>query len=71
MNARAERRRATKTAAKEKRNLSFVGETALDAIRVNGREAFFKKTFELAASVDPREQAVAEFMLRGAWEVLS
>lgn len=65
---RAERRRARRAS---RRNLSSVEATALDAIRVNGREDFFKKTFALAESEDPRERAVAEFMLRGAWEALS
>jgi hypothetical protein len=74
MSARAERRRAAKTAkvaAKPKRGMSWVGETALDAVRANGRQRFFEKTFELMESDDPRERAVAEFMMRGAWEAVS
>jgi len=70
--ARAARRRAARSSAKaSRRDLSIARATALDAIRVNGREAFFEKAFALAESADPRERAVAEFMLRGAWEALS
>jgi hypothetical protein len=69
---RAARRRAARANAKASRhNLTDAGATALDAIRVNGRETFFAKTFALMESNDPRERAVAEFMLRGAWEALS
>jgi hypothetical protein len=71
MSNRAERRCAAKAAAKPNREMSWVGETALDAMRVNGRQRFFEKTFELMESDDPRERAVAEFMMRGAWEALS
>jgi hypothetical protein len=66
--ARRARRASTKTS---RRNLSVAGATAQDAIRVNGREAFFEKAFALMESADPGKRAVAEFMLRGAWEVLS
>ena len=51
--------------------LTGAGSTALDATRVNGRKTFFAKTFALVESNDPRERAVAEFMLRGTWEALS
>jgi hypothetical protein len=69
---RAARRRAASTNAKLPRhNLTEAGEAAVDAIRVNGRDAFFEKTFALMKSDDPRERAVAEFMLRGVWEALS
>jgi hypothetical protein len=72
MSARAERRRAAKANAKVSRhNLTDAGATALDAIRVNGRDVFFAKTFALMKSDDPQERAAAEFMLRGAWEALS
>ena len=66
--ARNARRRE---ARENRRNLSSAGATALDAIRVNGREAFLEKAFVSAESADARERAVAEFMLRGAWAVLS
>jgi hypothetical protein len=75
---RAARRRAASAKAPDRgrgqaprHNLTDAGATALDAIRVNGRETFFAKTFALMESNDPRERAVAEFMLRGAWEALS
>jgi hypothetical protein len=48
--------------------LSIAGVTASDAIRVNGRKAFFEKTAALAQSENPQERAVAEFMLRGIRE---
>lgn len=67
MSTRAARRRAAKAS---RRALTPTGATALDAIRVNGREAFFAKAFALMESNDPRERAVAEFMLRGAWASL-
>jgi hypothetical protein len=66
MSARAERRRTAKTLAKPKREMSCAGATALDAMRVNGRQGFLEKTIELMESNDPRERAVAEFMVRGA-----
>jgi hypothetical protein len=69
MSNRAARRRAARSSAKaDRRDLSSAGATALDAIRVNGPEAFFAKTFALMESNDPQERAVAEFMLRGGWE---
>ena len=71
--ARRTRRASTKptgTGAASRENLSIAGATALDAIRVNGREVFFEKVFALMESNDPKERAVAEFML-GSWEALS
>jgi hypothetical protein len=50
---------------------SPAGATAQAAIRKLGRDAFFEKTFSLMESADPAERAVAEMMLRGAWEALS
>ena len=52
--ARNARRRE---ARENRRNLSSAGATALDAIRVNGREAFLEKAFVLAESADARERA--------------
>jgi hypothetical protein len=73
--ARRARRASTKpppgSGPGDRPNLSIAGATAHDAIRVSGREAFFEKTFALMESNDPAERAVAEFMLRGAWEALS
>jgi hypothetical protein len=51
--------------------LSPAGATAQAALRKLGRDAFFEKTFALMESADPAERAVAEMMLRGAWEALS
>jgi hypothetical protein len=69
---RAARRRAARANAKASRhNLTDPGATALDAIRVNGREVFFAKTLALMESNDPGKRAVTEFMLRGLWEALS
>jgi hypothetical protein len=76
---RAARRRAAKVNAKASRhNLtdglpstrSGAGATALDAIRVNGRDRTLETTFRLMESGDPGKRAVAEFMLRGLWEAL-
>jgi hypothetical protein len=53
------------------RNLSPAGAAAMDAIRVNGREAFLEKTFALLESDDPGKRFLGEFMLRGAREALS
>jgi hypothetical protein len=76
---RAARRRAARDAKASRHNptgqtagsgsRSEAGATALDAIRVNGRETFFAKTFALMESDDPRERYLAEFMLRGAWRL--